>query len=137
MEQQANESEAPCVLVVDDEDAVRHVLSSFLSKKGCEVSVAVSAEHALSLLADSRFHVALVDIVLPGRGGMNLLTHIKQSSPDTEVVLITSYGSVRTAVAAIRRGAYDYLQKPFRSLDDIWQVVQGALNKREQSQRMG
>ena len=89
-----------------------------------------STEQALKVLESYEPEVALVDIVLPGKNGLDLLSEIKQRHPDTEVVLITSQGSVETAVGAIRRGAYDYMQKPFRSLQDVWITVNRAIEKR-------
>lgn len=120
----------PRVLVVDDEESIRHVLGTYLERQRCAVMTAGSTERALALLESYEPEVAFVDIVLPGKNGLDLLSEIKQRHPDTEVVLITSQGSVETAVAAIRRGAYDYLQKPFRSLQDVWMTLERALEKR-------
>jgi len=121
----------PRVLVVDDEASVRHVLNNFLEMMDCLVHCSASTEEALKYLEDSPApDAALVDIVLPGKSGLELVTEIGLRCPDTEVVLITSYGSVETAVDAMRRGAYDYLQKPFRSLDHVWETVQRAVEKK-------
>jgi len=128
---EAERNRRPRVLVVDDESSVRHVLNNFLEMMDCLVHCLASSEEALQYLADSPApDVALVDIVLPGKSGLELVTELGLRCPDTEVVLITSYGSVDTAVDAMRRGAYDYLQKPFRSLDYVWQTVQRAVEKR-------
>jgi len=124
------ENPAPRVLVVDDEESIRYVLGTYLDRQDCEVATAGSSEQALKVLETFDPEVALVDIVLPGKSGLDLLSEIKQRHPDTEVVLITSQGSVETAVGAIRRGAYDYLQKPFRSLQDVWITVNRAVEKR-------
>ena len=120
---------------VDDESSVRYVLRNFLQKKNCKVDTAESAEEGLRLLHDNCPDVALVDLVLPGRDGMYMLSRIKHQYPHTEVVLITSHGTPKTAVTAIHRGAYDYLQKPFGRLDDVWVTVQRALEKRKLSLR--
>jgi DNA-binding NtrC family response regulator len=127
---------APRILVVDDESSVRHVLSTVLERKGCEVTTAETAEEALGLLPEADPDVALVDIVLPGRDGIHLLGCIKRQSPETEVVLITSHASVESAIKAIHCGAYDYMRKPFQRLEDIWLTVRRALEKRELSLRM-
>jgi DNA-binding NtrC family response regulator len=124
---------APRVLVVDDEGTIRYMLRTFLEMKGCTVAEAASGEEALQLLPEARPDVALIDIVLPGKNGIELLGDVKQQSPNTEVVLITSHGSVETAIEAIRRGAYDYLQKPFPQLEDVWLTVTRALEKRNLS----
>lgn len=119
------------ILVVDDEDVIRHVLSSFLSSKGCEVHEAGSAEEATPLLDGPPFGVALLDIVLPGINGLSMLAKIKEATPDTEVIMITSHASVDTATEAIRSGAYDYLIKPFNDLEVIWDATRRALEKRD------
>ena len=126
----------PRILIVDDESSVRHVLSTFLRRKGCEIQTAETSEEASGLLPAFRPDVALVDIVLPGKDGIHLLEQIKRLSPDVEVVLITSHGSVESAIKAIRHGAYDYLNKPFRRLEDVWLTVLRALEQRHLSQQM-
>ena len=89
-----------------------------------------SAEEALQLLPAVRPDVAVIDIVMPGMNGIELLSRIKDDSPDTEVVMMTSAASLETAIGAIRKGAYDYLQKPFDDLDEVWHTVRRALEKR-------
>ena len=118
------------ILVVDDEDSVRYVLETFLKRKGCEVVTAGTAEQALEKLDESPPAVALLDIVLPGMNGIQLLGEIKARSNDSQVVMMTSHGSMETAVGAIHHGAFDYLQKPFENLEEIWTTVQRALEKR-------
>ena len=122
------------VLVVDDEHSVRHVLSTYLTKRGYQVQTADSAESALEQLDQTPTpDVALVDIVLPGKNGLQLMSEIHQRHPETQVILITSQASVETAIGAIRRGAYDYLQKPFNSLEHMASVVQGAIETKRLS----
>jgi DNA-binding NtrC family response regulator len=133
MNETKNAKVAPRILVVDDEGTIRYMLRTFLEMKGCQVTEAESGEEALQLLPEACPDVALVDIVLPGKSGVELLGDVKQQSPNTEVVLITSHGSVETAIEAIRRGAYDYLQKPFPQLQDVWLTVKRALEKRSLS----
>ena len=120
----------PRVLIVDDEETIRHILVNVVSWNGCETREAASAEEGLALLGGFLPHVALLDIVLPGRSGLDLLKEIKQRSPDTEVVMMTSHASAETALRAIREGAYTYLQKPFENLDEIWATLKRALEKR-------
>lgn len=119
------------ILVVEDEEVIRHVLSSFLSEMDCEVEAAESAEDALGLLERSVFGAALVDIVLPGMNGIDFLKKLKAISPDTEVIIMTSHASVDTATQAIRSGAYDYLLKPFEEIDEVWETVKRALERRD------
>jgi len=125
----------PVVLVLDDESTVVHVLGSLLEEQGCSVHRAGSAEAALELLEETDFDVAIVDIVLPGKNGLQFLAEVKALSPSTEVLLMTSHASVETAIEAIQRGAYDYLRKPFENIDDVWICVSRAIEKRHLSER--
>jgi YesN/AraC family two-component response regulator len=100
------------ILVVDDEEIVRYSLKNILSSNGFEVEDVGSAEEALKLLYDKSFHLVLTDIVLEGMGGLELLENVKVISPKTLVIVITGYGSLKTAVSALRLGVYDYLLKP-------------------------
>ncbi|MEE9524379.1 MAG: response regulator [Thermodesulfovibrionales bacterium] len=118
------------VLVVDDEKSLRLVLSEFLKDNGCEVLTAASAEKALTIMNNVEFDLAIVDIRLPGMNGIQLLEKIKDRSPDTEVIIITSHVSMDTALDAIQKGAYDYLTKPFDELEEVWFTVIRALEKR-------
>ncbi|MGQ9632017.1 MAG: ATP-binding protein [bacterium] len=118
------------VLVVDDEEVVRGLFADMLSRRGYLPSVAESAERALSLIGVIDFSVALLDIRLPGMDGIELLEEIKRLSPDTEVIMMTGYASVETAVQALRKGAYDYITKPFANLEEIIFTVEKALKYR-------
>lgn len=100
------------VLVVDDEEIVRYSLKNILSSHGFAVDDVPSAEEALKLLYETSYHLVLTDLVLEGMGGLELLENIKVISPGTLVIVITGYGSLKTAVAALRLGVYDYLLKP-------------------------
>src|SRR2546425_3257697 len=135
MGSEVEQAERRRILVVDDEETIRHVLVNVLQENDCQTREAGSAEEALALLPDFDPVVALVDIVLPGKNGLDLLADIKKMSPDTEVVMITSHASAETALRAIREGAYTYLRKPFEDLDEIWITVQRALEKRALTQK--
>ena len=100
------------VLVVDDEEIVRYSLKNILVTNGFAVDDVPSAEEALKRIYETNYHLVLSDLVLEGMGGLELLENIKVISPRTLVILITGYGSVKTAVAALRLGVYDYLLKP-------------------------
>jgi len=117
------------ILVVDDEPTIRHVLKQVLEKKGCEIRQAGSAEEALPLLDGWEPDVALFDIAMPGKNGIQLLGEIKQVCPDTEVLIMTGNASTESVQRAIRGGAHDYLQKPF-GLTEVWASVERALEKR-------
>lgn len=102
------------VLVVDDELILRTALKNTLSSHGYEVKVCESGRRALQLLQDEFFDIALVDVRLPDIDGLDLLHEIKRISPETGVIIITAYAEVRSAVKAIKDGAFDYLSKPFQ-----------------------
>ncbi|MCZ6695773.1 MAG: response regulator [Acidobacteria bacterium] len=119
------------ILVVEDEETIRHILVNVLEENDCEVREVGTAEEGLAMVPDFKPAVAMIDIVLPGMNGLDLLTEIKKISPATEVVMMTSHSSAETALRAIRGGAYTYLQKPFEDLDEIWTTVYRALEKRD------
>lgn len=123
-------SARPRVLVVDDETTIAHAIRMILEEHGCEVQAAHTGEDGIKLLPGNSFDVALLDIVLPGMNGIGVLTQIKRRSPETEVIMMTSHASIETAVQAIRQGAYDYLNKPFEDIEDVWNQVNRALEKR-------
>lgn len=118
------------ILIVDDEKSIRELLKKQFEEEGCEVRVAESAEAGLAMLKRFDPAVAVVDIVLPGMDGLQFLSQIKQESPDTEVLIITGHTSGERAFKAIRQGAYDYIEKPFDKIDDVWITTQRAIEKR-------
>jgi signal transduction histidine kinase/DNA-binding response OmpR family regulator len=118
------------ILIVDDEASVRDVLVSLLADEGLLPVAAATAEEGLERMEGAAVSAALVDIKLPGMDGIELLAEIRRRSPFTEVVIMTSNASLDTAIAAIRREAYDYILKPFEELDQPLAVVRRALEKR-------
>ena len=100
------------ILVVDDEINIRGALVTMLEKKGYEVRAAGAGEEALDQLEAASADLVLTDLKMPGMGGMEFLRCLKEKWPATEVVVMTAYGSIDTAVEAMRCGAYDYLTKP-------------------------
>jgi signal transduction histidine kinase/DNA-binding response OmpR family regulator len=121
------------ILVVDDEQSVREVLSRLFAQMGCRAKAVSSAEEALTTLNGEQPGVALLDIRLPGMNGFELLGEMKKVSPDTEVIMVTGYASTDTAIQAIRKEVCDYLPKPFENLDEVWGTVRRALAKRSLS----
>lgn len=103
----------PRILVVDDEPLKRITLQIELSEHGYEVFEAADAQAARRILDTRPIEVVVSDVRMPGMNGLDLLTYIKQVHPGVEVVLMTAYATVDTAVLAIKRGAYDYVTKPF------------------------
>ncbi|NVJ01614.1 sigma-54-dependent Fis family transcriptional regulator [Myxococcus sp. AM009] len=118
------------VLVVDDERNIRHTLRVCLEGFGCEVREAATPEAALAALAQGPADLALVDLRLGTASGMELLPRLLAESPHLDVVLITAYATFDTAVEAMRRGARDYLPKPFTPAQ-IRHVVEKARRHRE------
>ncbi|MBI4246472.1 MAG: sigma-54-dependent Fis family transcriptional regulator [Candidatus Rokubacteria bacterium] len=116
------------VLVVDDEEGVRASIRAILEDQ-CEVLEAPAGAEALDLLRRHEVDLVMLDQRLPGEAGMELLPRVKALDPSIIVVLVTAVRDVRTAVEAMRLGAYDYLVKPF-DVDDILMVVQRSLEKR-------
>ena len=127
MENKAN------LLIVDDELSVRDSLGKWFREEGYEVSVADSAQAALTQIADHPFDLALVDIKMPGTDGVQLLHRIREIDPAMVVIIMTGYASVETAVAALKDGAYDYVSKPFDP-DDIAHTVRNALAHKRTAQ---
>lgn len=111
------------ILVVDDEESIRRVISQVLIDDGHRVTTAESGEQAYDFITQRPFHMVITDIRMSGMSGMELLKKIKNHKPTIEVVIITSYASLDTAVQAMRDGAYDYLAKPFESLYAISSVA--------------
>lgn len=116
------------ILVVDDESGPRELLRSALTEKGFFVKTAKSGEEACQLFDDSPFDLVLTDLKMPGLSGMHLLKEIKTRAPETLVILITGYSSLRSAIEAIREGAYDYLTKPYQ-LDELYIAVKNATER--------
>ena len=101
------------ILIVDDELIMRESLAGWLERDGHDVDTAASGEEALYKCKDRRFDILLVDIKMEGMSGLDVLKQIKGSDPDVAVVMITAYGSIPSAIEAMKNGAYDYLLKPF------------------------
>ena len=101
------------ILVVDDESTITCALKLLLREHGYDVDTASTAKEAEALLARRWFDLVFLDLRLPDADGIRLLEHIKQTSPETEVVLMTAHGSLEVTIEAIKRGAFYYLEKPF------------------------
>lgn len=101
------------ILVVDDELIMRESLSGWLQRDGHEVETAASGEEALDKIKEVRFDILLVDIKMEGISGLDVLKLVKDDDPDVAIVMITAFGSISTAIEAIKNGAFDYLLKPF------------------------
>ncbi|MGC3999078.1 MAG: sigma-54 dependent transcriptional regulator [Anaeromyxobacter sp.] len=113
------------VLIVDDEVNIRRVLAAMLKREGYEVTTAADGEQALAVLERSPVHVVVSDMVMPRMGGMELLQRVSAEFPDIPVIFITAHGSVDSAVAALKAGAFDYITKPFEQ-DELTKVIAKA-----------
>lgn len=110
------------ILIIDDEKNTRLTLSRCLEQAGFEAETAVNAEEGWEKFQDQDFGLILLDLRMPGMGGMEFLRRARDRSPEARVVIITAYGTVETAVEAMKLGAVDFLQKPFTP-EEIREVV--------------
>jgi len=114
------------ILMVDDELDMRLVLSAMLKKEGFEVSAAANGREALQILQSSKTAAVITDLKMPDIDGMELLTRISERYPEIPVIMITAHGTIATAVEALKKGAFDYITKPFE-LDDLKNIVSKAI----------
>ncbi len=119
------------VLVVDDEPTLRRGLARLLLSRGMEVVTADDGARAIDQLGQEQIDVALIDLMMPHVDGLELLEYIKSDHPGIEVILMTAFGDVDTAVRAVRAGAYHFLTKPFRSNDEVVLTVSKAAERRQ------
>ena len=134
------------ILLVDDEADLRELVSAALSQAGYKVSTACDGAEGVAMAGTGKFDLVILDMVMPGMDGLAALREIKKAAPGTEVVMLTGHGSVETAVESMRRGAFDYIKKPFklgeleavaakvvekRRLGEIAGAAFGALNREE------
>ncbi len=115
------------VIIVDDERAIRDACREVAQSLGFNAFVAESAEHAYRIIDTHGADVVLLDLKLPGAGGLDALHQIKQRRPDAVVVVVTGYGTVQSAVQAMKNGAYDYVTKPF-SVDELKLLFDRVVN---------
>ncbi len=118
------------VLVIDDEEVIRReILQPLLEGEGYRVSLAASGEEGIELARSQSFDVAIVDVMMPGIGGNETLDELRKLDEDLPVILITAFGSIEKAVAATKRGAFNYLDKPFKN-EKVLVVVRNAVERR-------
>jgi DNA-binding NtrC family response regulator len=118
------------VLVIDDESIVRTSCSRTLGPEGYEVVAAQNGSEGLRLLEEGRFDLVLTDLKMPDMDGIEVLKKIKENWPQTEVIVITGYQTVETAVKSIKLGAFDYIEKPFTP-DTLVAAVVKAFDKKQ------
>ncbi len=115
------------ILIIDDEMDVCNFFRRLLTKKGYQVATATNEADALRALAVTSFSVAMVDLKLPDTDGLTLLQAIKARQPACEVIIMTGYSTVKTAVTAMQQGAYEYLEKPFEDIAEIEALIARAV----------
>jgi DNA-binding NtrC family response regulator len=118
------------ILIVEDEGSLRKALSALLRSAGYEVSEVTDGEGAFSILLKNKFDLVLTDLMMKKVSGEEVLKRVKQISPETEVVVITGYGTIQSVVECIKSGAFDYITKPFKT-EEILKVIEKALEKRK------
>jgi len=118
------------ILIVDDELNMRLVLSAMLRKEGYDVTAAANGQEALRMLQQNDVAVVITDLKMPDIDGMELLTRLSDSHPEIPVIMITAHGTVATAVEALKKGAFDYITKPF-DIDDLKNVLDKAVKTRQ------
>jgi len=123
------------VLIIDDEADVCSFFRRLLTKKGYAVTTATNRQDAMAALAGPRFSVAMVDLKLPDTDGLTLLKEIKSRQPACEVIIMTGYSTVKTAVTAMQQGAYEYLEKPFDDIGEIEQLIARAASHGDQGRQ--
>ncbi|MGB2717811.1 MAG: sigma-54 dependent transcriptional regulator [Vicinamibacterales bacterium] len=117
------------ILVIDDEEIMREILEALLTREGYEVRLAANAAAGLDLIRSMPFDAAIVDVMMPGMDGISALDEIKKLDDDLPVLMITAFASVENAIAAMKRGAFDYITKPFKN-DEVLVVLRNALAQR-------
>ena len=118
------------ILVIDDEEIMREILEALLTREGYGVRLASSAEEGLEAARSLPFDAAIVDLMLPGMDGIAALEELKKINEDLPVLMITAFASVETAIAAMKRGAFDYITKPFKN-DEVLIVVRNAIERNQ------
>lgn len=123
------------VLSVDDEEVICFLLKKVLTKAGYEVALAASGEEGLKLMKKKSFDLAIIDLKMPGMGGIAFLEKIKNLYPNTEAIILTGFGDIDIAVDAMKKGAFNFLPKPFKR-DVFLTIISMALERRTMKTEM-
>ena len=122
--------DSPRILVVDDEKVIREILADFLSMEGFWVRTAEDGSAALVELSRGHYDLVLSDLKMPNMGGLELLAAISKHTPNVVTVIMTGFGTVETAIDAMKRGAYDYILKPFK-VEEVVHTIRRGLEKQK------
>ena len=120
---------APSILVIDDEEIIRETFEALLASEGYRVQSAETGQAGLDRLADAAFDAVLLDIMLPDRNGLEILDEIRRFDEELPVVMVTAKSTIENAIAATRRGAFDFIPKPFQN-NEVLLVLHNALERR-------
>src|SRR5512139_2572554 len=118
------------VLVIDDEEIMREILDALLTREGYEVRLASGGLEGLEVARAVPVDAVIVDVMMPDMDGISTLEELKKIDEDVAVIMITAFASVETAIAAMKRGAFDYITKPFKN-DEVVVVVHNAVERRQ------
>src|SRR5690554_3559796 len=118
------------ILVIDDQKSIRNTLHEILEYEKHEVSLAATGPEGLELFAAHKFDIVLCDIKMPGMDGMEVLQHLMEKSNDTPVIMISGHGNIDTAVEAIKKGAYDFIEKPL-DLNRLLVTIRNAVERKD------
>jgi len=119
-------NDSSSILIVEDDSTMRHLIRDTLAAEGIAAQMSEDSRAAANLIEQSRIDIVLTDLMMPHLDGMEILARARQNNPDCVVIVITGYGTIESAVEAIRKGAYDYVQKPFEP-DALVLTVQRAM----------
>jgi len=119
----------PNILVVDDKDSMRNMLSESLAEEGYQVDSAPDGQRALELVRNKSYDLVLTDLKMPDIDGLEVLSGVKEIDNDTSVIVMTAYGTIEDAVAAMKKGAYDFITKPFDT-EHLCVLINRALENR-------
>ncbi len=122
--------------VIDDEPVIHDVLSQLLTSEGFEVELSSSGEEGLQKFASQKFDLILLDLLMPGMDGLEVLAEIKTIDPKAIIIIITAYASVESAIEAMKIGAYDYIQKPFKHDELLLTIKRGLEHKSLQEENL-
>jgi two-component system, NtrC family, response regulator PilR len=117
------------ILVIDDEEVMRDVLQTLLTSAGYEVTLAEDGAQGLAMARKKSFDAVILDVMLPEIGGLEVLDELKKTDPDLVVLMITAFASLETAITAMKRGAFDYVAKPFKH-EEVLHILKNGLNQR-------
>jgi signal transduction histidine kinase len=132
----AAEPGTPAILVIDDEEAMRTMLTQALCEQGYAAATSPDGHDAVRKVQAARFDIALCDLKMPGIDGIETLKQIKAINPDIQIIIITAHGTMESAIEGLRHGAFDFLQKPV-ILQDLFFSIGKALERRDLLERLG